>query len=118
MYQEVTKGLEMDASGEVWEVSQAVEMGKDDAVGVQVWVINGNLSSSNTLTVYLEVSSDLENWLPHVDQKTIQEAPSITYIPAYSYPSDVRFRFVRLKYNVAAAAKVLFGASIQTLTWA
>lgn len=118
MYYEVTKGLYLErVSATVYEVSQPIDMGKDTTILLQAWVVKGNLSGLNKLTITAQGSNDLDCWdlMGSLFSTTIQLSPPLNvFFPSYS-PAEVRFRFVRLHYKLeGTGAQALFGASIQT----
>lgn len=116
MYFEVVKGMYLSGSGNGTEVSQPIEMGKDNAIKVQVRVIEGNLLGTLPLVVTAEGSNDLDTWLDlgYGFQHSFQEAPASAFIPLYS--SEVGFRFLRLKFAPHSSAIALVSANIHTYT--
>lgn len=116
MYFEVVKGMYLSGSGNGTEVSQPIEIGRDNAIKAQVRVIEGNLVTTAPLLVTAEGSNDLDVWadLGYGFQHSFQEAPATAFIPLYS--SEVGFRFVRLKFSPHASAIALVSANINTYT--
>ncbi len=116
MYFEVVKGMYLSGATTGTEVSQPIEMGKDNAIKVQVRVVEGNLLGSLPLVVTAEGSNDLDTWidLGYGFQFTFEEAPASAFVPPYA--SEVGFRFVRLKFAPHTSAIALVSASIHTYT--
>lgn len=96
MYHVVTSGLYLPSN--VFDVSQAVDLGEDNAVLVQIWVDNVVTSALvNDIDLWLEASDDLENWVTTSVVSGIIAVPSITVFDSAAQP--LLYRFVRLKYQ-------------------
>ncbi len=111
MYYEVAKGLDLDGDE---EVSQAVELGRDNAITAEISIVSGVLGTG-ALTVTLEFSNDLDCWtnLSNYYVVTLGEAPAREFLPQYN-GAEARFRFARLRYQAVGSAHVLLTASIFT----
>lgn len=105
--------------GEV-DVSQAVAMGDDNMVSVQIDITSASAElTSSGVTFTLQGSNDLENWttdgIDYYFEATATEASSSTYLPWFEGPAKIGFPFVRLRYeNNEGSIAVVIRASINT----
>jgi len=98
------------------DMSQAVAMGDDN--GVYVNIICYNRSGSNPLTVTLQQSTDLENWNDVADSAGGTADASVTAVGHFriedAYTLRVAAPYVRLKYVGSATSTFVIAAQIHT----
>jgi hypothetical protein len=118
VHQILADSLVIDSNSE--NVSQAIALGNDNMVSVQVEITaatsGGSFGSGFTFTV--QGSNDLENWstdgISSLLEATTYEAPSITHLPQYQGAGTIAYPFVRLRYTNNEPIAILVRSSIHT----
>lgn len=96
------------------EVTQAVPMGDDNTIELQVCLIAASAASLTGVTVTVEGSDDLENWdnMMLAYQETLYNVPAVELIPSSAPMSAIPFDFVRVKFEQGGSEDVLLDAAI------
>lgn len=116
MAQVLAEGLYLSSTRKT-EVTQAVGMGDDNTVKLQVSLIACSAASLGTgVTVTVEGSDDLENWdkMAMAYQAIVYNAPAVELIPYSSPMSAIPFDYVRVKFEQGGSEDVILDAALST----